>query len=160
MTDKTYTLYLIRHGLTYQNLCREYQGSILNYDILPQSRDLIEGRQQRGSHLPSGPFGLPPGQGQADGRALFPGMEMEYINDLMEREFGDWDGRTHDELVEDATYQAFLEKFGQATPPGGESYQDFNDRMARVLDRIEALAKEAPRLFPWASSFTEAPFCI
>ena len=117
MTDKTYTLYLIRHGLTYQNLCREYQGSILNYDILPQSRDLIESRQQRGA-APSirTLWASPLVRARRTAELYFPDMDMEYINDLMEREFGEWDGRTHDELLEDAAYQDFLDKFGQATP--------------------------------------------
>lgn len=158
MTDKTYTLYLIRHGLTYQNLCREYQGSILNYDILPQSRDLIESRQQRGAS-PSirTLWASPLVRARRTAELYFPGMEMEYINDLMEREFGEWDGRTHDELLEDAAYQDFLDKFGQATPPGGESYQDFKDRMTRVLERVEALAKEAPHAFPLGLVFHGGP---
>ena len=48
MSRERHILYLIRHGLTLQNLQREYQGSVLDYGILPESRLLIEQRQKRG----------------------------------------------------------------------------------------------------------------
>ena len=48
MSKKTVTLYLIRHGLTQQNLARQYQGTKLNYDIHDESRDLILRRRDRG----------------------------------------------------------------------------------------------------------------
>lgn len=157
-TETSLTLYLIRHGLTYQNLCREYQGSILNYDILPQSRELIESRQRRGAS----PFirtlwASPLVRARRTAELYFPGMDMEYHDDLMEREFGDWDGRTHEDLLEDEDYQSFLRSFGRATPPGGESYENFKARMDRVLGKIEALALESPQSFPLALVFHGGP---
>ncbi len=158
MTDKTLTLYLIRHGLTYQNLCREYQGSVLNYDILPESRDLIESRQKRGAS-PSirTLWASPLVRARRTAELYFPDMEMEYVNGLMEREFGDWDGKTHDQLADEPDYQNFLDTLGQATPPGGEPFEAFNARMQRVLGRIEDLAKEAPEAFPLGIVFHGGP---
>ena len=49
MKEKTITVYFIRHGLTFQNLCREYPGSIQNNDILPESAMLIRQRVRRGT---------------------------------------------------------------------------------------------------------------
>lgn len=153
-----HTVYLIRHGLTYQNLCREYQGSILNYDILPESEALIESRQQRGASPKINTLWASPLlRARRTAELYFPDMEMEYDNDLMEREFGEWDGKTHDELLQDPEYQTFLKSFARTTPPGGEAYEVFFGRMNRVMEKIEDLAKKSPERFPLALVFHGGP---
>lgn len=158
MHQKTHTVYLIRHGLTYQNLCREYQGSILDYGILPESRCLIEQRQRSGKSPDIRTLWASPlARARRTAELYFPDMSMELIPDLMEREFGDWDGRTHDDLFEEALYRDFIESFGQATPPGGEPYDVFFSRMKRILDRIESTAQASPDSFPLALVFHGGP---
>ncbi len=154
----TYTVYLIRHGLTYQNLCREYQGSILNYDILPESQALIESRQKRGASPKINTLWASPLLRARRTAALyFPDMEMEYDNDLMEREFGRWDGKTHEGLLDDPEYRAFLASYGRTTPPGGEGFEPFFERLERVMANIEHLAKTSPERFPLGIVFHGGP---
>lgn len=159
MHKQTHTLYLIRHGLTLQNLKRQYQGSILDYPILPESRILIEQRQKRGA-VPNIAtlWSSPLVRARQTAELYFPGMDIELMPDLMEREFGDWDGRTHGEMIEnDPDYQAFLKTFGRTTPPGGESFDTFFARMERVMEAIEALARRSPEAFPLAIVFHGGP---
>ncbi len=159
MSQETHTIYFIRHGLTYQNLRREYQGSVLDYDILPESRLLIEQRQKRGA----APFirtlwVSPLIRARQTAELYFPGMDKEIVPDLMEREFGDWDGRTHDDLwPSDPLYVEFMKSLGRSTPPGGEPFDLFFARMKRVMDAIEELAGKSPGRFPLALVFHGGP---
>ena len=158
MHQKTHTVYMIRHGLTYQNLCREYQGSTLNYDILPESRQLIEQRQKRGESPDIETLWVSPlVRAASTAKLYFPDMPVELMPDLMEREFGEWDGKTHDELLSEPLYREFVKSFGQITPPGGESYNVFLSRITRVLDRIETMAQESADRFPLALVFHGGP---
>ena len=159
MQEKGHTVYLIRHGLTFQNLRREYQGQILNYDILPESGLLIEQRQKRGAS-PSirTLWASPLIRARRTAELYFPDMDIELVPDLVEREFGDWDGKTHQELTAtDPLYNEFVESFGRVTPPGGESHEDFAARLDRVMAAVEDLAKESPESFPLALVFHGGP---
>ncbi|HHW93387.1 MAG TPA: histidine phosphatase family protein [Clostridiaceae bacterium] len=158
MNEKTQTVYFIRHGLTYQNLCREYQGSKHNYDVLPESAMLIRQREQRGAVPAVESLWVSPlKRARTTAELYFPGKEYELMPELQEREFGQWDGMTHDELLEDPLYQGFLDTFGKVTPPDGESPEAFVARMNIVLDRIEQLATISPERFPLALVFHGGP---
>lgn len=150
MTPERYTVYLIRHGLTYQNLRREYQGAVLDYDILPESRILIQQREGRGEAPELESLWVSPLiRAQKTAELYFPGMDREIWPDLVEREFGDWDGHTHLELMDrDPDYRDFVAAYGRTTPPGGESFEDFSLRLDRILHRLEKTALENPENFP------------
>ncbi|HPX93709.1 MAG TPA: histidine phosphatase family protein [Bacillota bacterium] len=159
MSRERHILYLIRHGLTLQNLQREYQGSVLDYGILPESRLLIEQRQKRGVTPEIRTLWVSPLlRARQTAELYFPGMDMELMPDLMEREFGDWDGRTHDELLlSDPLYPKFLDTFRRLTPPGGEAYDLFIERLDRIMDAVQTLADQAPGSFPLALVFHGGP---
>lgn len=158
MKEKTITVYFIRHGLTFQNLCREYQGSIQNNDILPESEMLIRQREKRGAVPTVKSLWVSPlKRARHTAELYFPGKEFEFMSELQEREFGQWDGMTHADLCEDLLYQEFLDSFGHVTPPEGESCETFKARMNVVLERIEQMAKESPEKFPLAIVFHGGP---
>ncbi len=158
MNEKTKTVYFIRHGLTYQNLCREYQGSLLNYDVLPESAMLIQQRERRGIVPDVKTLWVSPlKRARTTAELYFPEKEYELVPELQEREFGQWDGVSHDELLDDPLYQEFLNSFGAVTPPDGESPQAFAARMNIVLEKIEQLAKTEPERFPLALVFHGGP---
>lgn len=158
MTDKTFTVYFIRHGLTFQNLCREYQGSLLNNGILPESEMLIKQREARGaSPLISSLWVSPLRRARHTAELYFPGKEYNIMPELLEREFGRWDGMTYDDLKDDGLYQEFLNTFGKVTPPGGEPYDQFETRLNAVIGRIENTARTSPERFPLALVFHGGP---
>lgn len=159
MNKHTKTVYFIRHGLTFQNLCREYQGSILNNDILPESAMLIRQRQRRGAVPDIETLWVSPlKRARSTAELYFPGKKYELMPELQEREFGQWDGQTHDELIlKDPIYREFLDSLGNVTPPDGESPEVFVARMQVVLERIEHLAQTAPEDFPLALVFHGGP---
>lgn len=159
MSKKSVTLYLIRHGLTKQNLARQYQGIKLNYDILDESRDLILHRRGRGDVPEINTLWVSPLMRAKNTASLyFPDMKQHLDPDLQERDFGCWDGLTHEELLAKQEYVEFLEKKGAMTEiTGGESWDSFQGRLERVLVAIEELAKKTPDQFPLALVFHGGP---
>jgi alpha-ribazole phosphatase len=154
MNEKTITVYFIRHGLTYQNLCREYQGQLQNNDVLPESAMLIRQRRQRGVVPEVNTLWVSPLiRARTTAELYFPGKEYELMPELQEREFGQWDGKTHNDLLDDPLYMEFINSFGNVTPPEGESPEAFDARMRVVIERIEELAHSAPEQFPLALVF-------
>ncbi len=159
MPKKTVTLYLIRHGLTKQNLARQYQGTKFNYDIHDKSRDLILERRERGDVPEIKTLWVSPlVRAKSTATLYFPGMMQHIDPDLQERDFGCWDGHTHEELLARPDYLEFLDKNCATTEiEGGESWNSFQERLERVLLAIEELAKNAPDQFPLALVFHGGP---
>lgn len=59
------------------------------------------------------------------------------ITDLREIDFGEFEGRTHDELKDTPKYKAWLDMKGEdAAPPGGESIAQFSERVDRGFDTL------------------------
>jgi broad specificity phosphatase PhoE len=60
--------------------------------------------------------------------------------DFREMHFGDWEGRTWDEiaLVDDARLRSWADNWTNSAPPGGESLDVFAHRVAGALARIRS----------------------
>lgn len=67
------------------------------------------------------------------------GLNLHIESDLREIGFGDWEGKTREQLLqEDAkAFQAFYQNPVIHTPAGAESIVDFRQRIAEVVDRLE-----------------------
>ncbi len=55
---------------------------------------------------------------------------------LRELDFGEWDGKTYDMLKSVALYRAWIDEPQRITPPGGESWTDFEHRLRDFLDSL------------------------
>ena len=57
--------------------------------------------------------------------------------DIGEQNFGDWQGRSWDQMQADDPegYATFWQTPARSAPPGGESFADLIDRAGRVIDR-------------------------
>lgn len=62
-------------------------------------------------------------------KVLYPQADPEVILELAECDFGDWEGKTAQELQGDPRFSGWLA--GQNPPPGGESGQVFFQRVCR-----------------------------
>jgi alpha-ribazole phosphatase len=69
------------------------------------------------------------------------GAGVEVERDVVEQDFGDWQGKTYAELeVSDADrYKKFWIAPGTTRPPGGESFADVMMRVARAVERRSAV---------------------
>ncbi|MGM1019473.1 MAG: histidine phosphatase family protein [Bacillota bacterium] len=55
---------------------------------------------------------------------------------LRELHFGEWDGKTYDMLKDVELYRAWIDEPQRITPPGGESWADFVNRLRKFLDSL------------------------
>ncbi|MGW9526152.1 histidine phosphatase family protein [Paenibacillus terrae] len=55
---------------------------------------------------------------------------------LRELHFGEWDGKTYDMLKDVALYSAWIDEPQRVTPPGGEPWKDFVNRLGEFLDSL------------------------
>ncbi len=67
-------------------------------------------------------------------RLLYPHAQPEVALELAECDFGDWEGKTAEDLKEDPRFALWLA--GQADPPGGESSQVFYRRVCKGFEGL------------------------
>jgi probable phosphoglycerate mutase len=66
------------------------------------------------------------------------GVRVEVCDALDEVDFGDWTGRTFEELAHDAEWQRWNRERSRGRAPGGESTADVQARIVRHLERMHA----------------------
>jgi probable phosphoglycerate mutase len=66
------------------------------------------------------------------------GLRVQTRPALNDMDFGDWTGRTLDELADDPAWKSFNGDRGRACPPGGEALQQVQ---RRVVDELLALSR-------------------
>jgi len=67
---------------------------------------------------------------------LFPTNTLELLPQLREMNFGQWEGKTYEDLKELLLYQRWLSDPLSYSPPGGESFEEFTQRIQIGWDRI------------------------
>ncbi len=69
-------------------------------------------------------------------KILYPEAEPEVVLELAECDFGEWEGRTGQELSGDPRFVAWMEGGGQAAPPGGEASPVFVQRVCAGFEML------------------------
>ena len=132
---KTFKIHLIRHGLTEGNLKGQYVGK----SDIPITTDGIEElemlKQKYG--YPEGElfFASPLKRCSQTLEILYPEVDPIIINGLSECDFGDFEGKTYDELKDDEVFKQWATTGGIA-PPGGECSADFVERIIAAFDLV------------------------
>lgn len=67
---------------------------------------------------------------------LYPNKEYECSSLLREFHFGDWDCKTYDELKDDEHYKKWLQNPEKVTPPNGEAFPQFAERVMRGWQQV------------------------
>ena len=129
------TMYFIRHELTQANIERRYigwtdqpiiQSVKANISIEPAvvfGSDLLRCKQTASSYFPNIPF-------VADER-------------LRELHFGDFEMKTYEQLQHNPLYRAWVDDPFKTTPPGGESFEAFKNRVLSAFQEIAEREQEA-----------------
>ncbi|WP_042356013.1 histidine phosphatase family protein [Bacillus rubiinfantis] len=63
-------------------------------------------------------------------KQLFPKAAPYFLPELREMNFGDWEGKTYQDLKEENLYCNWLTNPYKYAPPNGESFQQFSNRVA------------------------------
>ncbi len=122
------TVLLLRHGQTQGNLERRYIGAT-DQPLCPQGIAALAGKRFRADRL----FVSPLLRCRQTAELLFPGQTQQIIPDLRECSFGDFEGRTYEELKNDPAYRSWLDTGGRETPPNGESKPEQQARSVRAF---------------------------
>jgi probable phosphoglycerate mutase len=137
------TLYLIRHGQTQWNVQRRMQGRLDS----PLTEAGIEQAHAHGRLLKeiAGITSLlvsPSGRTRETAYIINSYLHgfVDYAEELLERDMGEWSGMTMDEVSEafPAAFRARQDDPFHFTPPAGENLADMGERVAMLLDDVLA----------------------
>ena len=124
-------VYLIRHGVTEYNRLRKYQGS-LEIPLSPEGREAL----QPAGFTPDQLWVSPRIRARQTAEILFPGVPFQVSEGLAEMNFGQFEGRSAQEMADDPDYVAWVAGGCVSAPPGGESRDAFSQRVCAALSAI------------------------
>ena len=88
------------------------------------------------------------------------GLEIQIVEGLNEINYGEWDGKTFEELRQFELWHKLRENPGDVRFPGGESFQEAQQRVGEVLEKITKFVRKngtAWPVSPTPTSFVSLP---
>lgn len=133
----------IRHGQTQYNAEYRWLGSTDNPLCEAGKKELSEKKHIIEKYKPVQKLYCSPMKRCIETAAIyFDEMNIEIIEDLRERGFGDFEGKKYEELKDNPYYKEFNKKFWRSNIPNGEDYKYFFERTEKVyLNIIEDMKK-------------------
>ena len=139
---KSYVIHLIRHGAIDETLSGKYIGTT---DPPLSDKGKLALKKLAFTHAyPQPPvvFSSPLRRCTQTCAVLFPERKPLVIADLSECNFGEWEGKTAEELKGSEDFQKWLAGDNSVKPPRGESNADFVRRICKMFESIvEGLMK-------------------
>lgn len=133
---KTFTIYFFRHGLTKGNLNAQYIG----HTDLPLTTDSVSAlrRIKAHEHYPTveAVFSSPLRRCVDSARIMFPEHNPIVIDDLIEYNFGEFEGLTADDLKDNEEFREWLRGDINARTPFGESNAEFAQRLCAAFEKV------------------------
>ena len=139
---KSYVIHLIRHGAIDETLSGKYIGTT---DPPLSDKGKLALKKLAFTHAyPQPPvvFSSPLRRCTQTCAVLFPERKPLVIANLSECNFGEWEGKTAEELKDSEDFQKWLAGGNSVKPPRGESNADFVRRVCKIFESIvEGLMK-------------------
>ncbi len=135
---KTYTVHLIRHALTKENTEGKYIGQT-DVEASKEGLDQIKNLMGENEGYPYADVVIssPLKRCTQTAKLIYPDKEPVIMQDLIEYDFGDFEGMTADELKDLDTFKDWIAGTHPEEPvPFGESQKQFNDRICGCFVRI------------------------
>lgn len=133
---KSYKIHLIRHGLTAENLQGRYVGHI-DVPLCEQGKEQIEDLISNYNYpYAQVVFSSPLKRCMETAKMIYPTNEIVPMNELIEYNFGEFDGKTAEELEEHPLFPDWLAGKPGVDPPFGESSADFGRRICAGFEKI------------------------
>ena len=139
---KSYIIHFIRHGAIDETLSGKYIGTT---DVPLSDKGRLELKKLDYEYRYPGTqvvFTSPLKRCTETCRILYPELNPLSIANLSECNFGEWEGKTAEELKSDPDFEKWLAGDNSVKPPRGESNADFTRRICRMFESIvEGLMK-------------------
>ncbi|MEN6634903.1 MAG: histidine phosphatase family protein, partial [Clostridiaceae bacterium] len=119
------SIILLRHGKTQGNLDNRYNGRTND----PLCEEGVA-EAEAGEHYPEIPlvYASPMLRAQQTARIFFPNAEIETVSGLREMDFGDFEGRSAEEMANDEAYRTWVAGGCIDVCPNGEGIPGFAKR--------------------------------
>lgn len=135
---KGYRISIIRHGATAANSEGRYIG-VTDVPLSSEGRAALKEKQGAGGY-PSvqAVYSSPLKRCVESALILFPGNhgELMTVDMFKELDFGEFENKTVDELIQQEAYKTWLKGGADAAPPGGESLNQLTERVFSGLQLI------------------------
>lgn len=139
---KSYIIHFIRHGAIDETLSGKYIGTT---DVPLSDKGRLDLKKLDYEYRYPGTqvvFTSPLKRCTETCRILYPELNPLSIANLSECNFGEWEGKTAEELKNDPDFEKWLAGDNSVKPPRGESNADFTRRICRMFESIvEGLMK-------------------
>ncbi len=139
---KSYIIHFIRHGAIDETLSGKYIGTT---DVSLSDKGKADLRKLDYNYRYPGAqavFSSPLKRCTETCKILYPELKPLVITQLSECNFGEWEGKTAEELKNDPDFEKWLAGDSSVKPPRGESNADFTRRICRMFESIvEGLMK-------------------
>ncbi|CAH0242137.1 Adenosylcobalamin/alpha-ribazole phosphatase [Peribacillus sp. Bi96] len=132
----TVAITLLRHGLTEANERKSYLGWTDSPLSIEGEKEILFLRGCYPVYEKIHTSDLP--RCVETAKLLFPEVVPVKNPSFREMNFGNWEGRTYDELKTDGDYLNWLERPMAAMVPGGESYPGFSERVQNGWNQLIA----------------------
>ncbi|MBQ5884840.1 MAG: histidine phosphatase family protein [Clostridia bacterium] len=134
---KTYKIYFIRHGLTEGNLKGQYIGQT-DIPVIPEGLQMLEKMKEKYIYPDAELFYVSPMyRCRQTLDVLYPDSDPIIVPGLIEYNFGDFEGKTHNELKDNEDYIKWTQHNDiDATVPNGESSREFITRVGTTFNSI------------------------
>ena len=119
--------YFIRHSITEANAKKLFNGCGVDDPLSEEGKELIRPIDDTDINAPL--FCSPMKRALETAAIMLPLHEPRIIDELREMDFGRLEGKNHEMLKDDSEYQAWLDSGGIDGVPGGESLEEFGQRV-------------------------------
>ncbi len=136
----TTTLHLVRHG-SHGRLDRQLCGRMEGVELSAEGRAEVARIAQRlKREAPAALYASPLQRCQETAHVISDalGLPVQEEADLIELDFGEWTGRSFDDLRADPRWEPWNTRRTLARPPGGESLGECQMRAVRAVEAIRA----------------------
>ncbi len=134
---KSYTIHFIRHGITEGNLLGQYVGRT-DLPLAQEGIAQLEELKHRSPYPTAQVYYCSPLKRCIQTlNILYPEAQPIVVEDLRECDFGDWEGKTAEQLsAEDENFAQWVQSGQAVTPPNGEGGGEFMQRVCAAFEKI------------------------
>ncbi len=133
---KSYAVHLIRHGMTKANLTGQYAGS-WDIPICPEGEEKLKNLKSDFEYpRMQESYSSPLSRCVQTCNIIYPEANPIITEGLSECNFGEWEGKTAEELIKNEEYIKWTKSNRKTVPPSGESIGDFHKRICSTFEEI------------------------